>query len=370
MLNREIKKKMRQVFVFLMCTLCMIGCAQNDKKSMTLKGTAAAGTEELLLFNFNERKMVDTIKVSDGKFECSVPRTSDDVFYGIVNRGYTQTVVFVSDGDMVTIDMTKETTEGTPLNDTLTVFNKRLKALSDKYAAMYKQYSASNDNTEKAQLKKKMAGYGDDISAIVCATVDYNKTNCLPAYLLLRNMTNIDFEKLRGYLSKENSGYAYFKHPIFTDVMMYVTEMMPQMEHIGKKFTDVTGRDFEGKEHRLSEYVGKGDYVLVDFWASWCGPCMKEMPNVKACWERYRSKGFNVVGISLDNNANSWKAAVERGGYNWPQMSDLKGWQSEAAATYNVRSIPWNFLCDGEGKILKVGLRGSELEQVLSMIYE
>lgn len=348
----------------------MMGCAQTDKKIMTLSGTTADGTEKYLLVNFNERKVVDTIKVDGGKFECSVARPSDDVFYGIFNMKTSQAVVFVSDGDAVSVDMTKGVTSGTPLNDTLAVCASRLKSLSEQYAVIYQKYSESNDSIERVALKKKMSGYGEDLTKIVCSVVDNNLNSCLPAYLLAQNIFDIDFEKLRGYLNESNKDKAYMKHPLMRDVMMYVEEMLPMMEMIGKKFIDVKGQDLNGKEHLLSEYVGKGNYVLVDFWASWCGPCMKEMPNVKACWERYRSKGFNVVGVSLDNDKNKWKSAVERGKYEWPHISDLKGWQSDAAAAYNVRSIPWNCLCDEEGKIVKVALRGQELERVLSMIYQ
>ena len=141
--------------------------------------------------------------------------------------------------------------------------------------------------------------------------------------------------------------------------------MSPWAHLIGKKFIDVTQPDMKGKAHKLSEYCGKGKYVLVDFWASWCGPCMNEMPNVKACWEKYRSKGFTVVGISLDRNAAAWKGAVTKGGYAWTHLSDLKHFENSAAQTYNVQYIPWNFLVDPKGKIIAVELTGANLESTL-----
>lgn len=133
----------------------------------------------------------------------------------------------------------------------------------------------------------------------------------------------------------------------------------------GQPFADLTMNDMEGKSVSLSDWAGKGKYVLVDFWASWCAPCRQEMPNVKANYEKYKSKGFEVIGVSFDSRANDWKAAVGQMGLEWPQMSDLKGWESEGAKVYGIKSIPANVLLDGEGKIVGVDLRGEALGQRL-----
>jgi len=112
----------------------------------------------------------------------------------------------------------------------------------------------------------------------------------------------------------------------------------------------------------------RGKYVLVDFWASWCGPCRKENPNVVAAYSKYHPKGLEIVSISLDNNKNSWIKAIRADGLEWMHVSDLKGWKNAAAAKYGVKLIPQNFLLDKDGKIIARNLRGSALDKRLSEI--
>ena len=109
----------------------------------------------------------------------------------------------------------------------------------------------------------------------------------------------------------------------------------------------------------------RGKVVLIDFWASWCGPCRKENPNVKIIYDKYKDKGFEIYGVSLDNNGDQWKAAIAKDGLGWKHVSDLGGWKSSAAQLYQVHSIPQTFLLDKEGRIVKSGFRSHELETLL-----
>ncbi len=132
----------------------------------------------------------------------------------------------------------------------------------------------------------------------------------------------------------------------------------------GGEAPEINLGDLDGKKLALSSFRGK--IVLVDFWASWCGPCRKEMPNVKAVYEKYKSKGFEIYGVSLDKDREAWVQAVQKDGIRWPQVSDLQLWDCVAAKAYNVQSIPYTVLLDKEGKIIAKGLRGVELERKLA----
>lgn len=137
-----------------------------------------------------------------------------------------------------------------------------------------------------------------------------------------------------------------------------------------KRFTDVGGlRDMKGKQHRLSDYVGKGNYVLVDVWASWCGPCMREMPEVKECYKKYKRKGFTIVGVSLDDKDRAWKDCIKNNRMNWIHLTDYKGWYSTIVNTYRIQGIPYNFLCDPRGNIIAENLHRGELEMALKEVY-
>jgi thiol-disulfide isomerase/thioredoxin len=136
----------------------------------------------------------------------------------------------------------------------------------------------------------------------------------------------------------------------------------------GKLAPDFTENKIDGKAMKLSDLKGK--VVLLDFWASWCGPCRKENPNVVKLYQKYNKDGFTVMSVSLDQDKAKWQSAITADGLIWPNhVSDLKGWASAAGRIYQVTGIPFTVLIDQEGKIIKTNLRGEALEMELQQIF-
>ncbi|RMG85657.1 MAG: TlpA family protein disulfide reductase [Bacteroidetes bacterium] len=181
---------------------------------------------------------------------------------------------------------------------------------------------------------------------------------------------------LAGLQSKNHPNYMYFAKKFIdkykaTDMLSCV-EVQRQMRsvqsnQIGGEAPDFTMKTPDGEDLSLSDLRGK--YVLIDFWASWCGPCRRENPNVVAMYEKYKDKEFEILSVSLDKQKDRWLQAIEKDGLTWRHVSDLKGWQNEAAKTYGVRSIPHTVLVDKEGRIIARNLRGPNLEAKLKEIF-
>jgi thiol-disulfide isomerase/thioredoxin len=180
---------------------------------------------------------------------------------------------------------------------------------------------------------------------------------------LIRGIIQQDQEYARTLAEQYAREFPTSKYSKF-----FIDNIPKGMPKVGDIPPDIKMKDTTGKA--ISLHSLKGKVVLLDFWASWCGPCRMENPNVVSAYKKYKDKGFTVFSVSLDDNRNKWAAAIKKDGLIWENhVSDLKGWGSDAAKLYGIRGIPAAFLLDKSGKIVATNLRGAELDKALEKLF-
>ena len=254
-----------------------------------------------------------------------------------------------------------------PYQPLMDAFDKQADNVLKEYRAIQQKDPNGELPESKAKAKilsDRLDSIGNEQLKLIKEIIRDNQDSDLPVKYIKDAMYQFSYEELKAALNPKAS---YYRHPdldIPKKLLAGYEKRKP-----GIQYHELEMQDVDGKPVKLSQWVGTGNYVLVDFWASWCGPCRREMPFVVTAYEQYHSKGFDVVGVSFDQKKGAWGNAIQQLGMRWHQMSDLKGWKCSASALYGVSSIPSNVLVDPTGKIVAMDLRGETLLGKLKEIY-
>lgn len=320
---------------------------------------------------WNGKDNTDSAKVKAGKFSISGKGVEPNMFWltKANNINHQPNAIFFVDGGKTTIDINLDSiafakiTGGQTQKDYLE-YSALMRDFSAKQQSMVQNYNEARAKGDATTMNQISGDYQNLEGLFKQSIEDFVKTHpksAVSGYAIYfnyqgPNVKGEELEKLVGLLDK-----SFLK----TKYGELAQEKLVQLRGttIGYPAINFSQASPEGKMIKLSDFKGK--YVLVDFWASWCGPCRAENPNVVNAYQKYKDKGFTVFGVALDSNKDAWLKAIEKDNLTWPQVSDLKGWANEAAKLYGITSIPQNLLLDKDGKIVAKNLRGPDLDAAL-----
>ena len=334
-----------------------------------VSGTYASDGKTVYLIDELTEQKIDSTVARDGKF--SFTGTADkDALMAIQAKNSNWKMQFFNDGTSVSINLGDSTLKGSRQNERLAELVVQMDLPRKRFSDMTDHLSEAEIEAHEDEISDAMNKMFGEMNDIALKAFNEERHSMIPVafagFYFLENGVEA-YDELVGQ-QVVFAGHPYLKKMRDEVEAMTKPKDGPKMAFVGQQFTDLEMADPDGKMHKISELVGDGKYVLVDFWASWCGPCRAEMPNVLEAYNLYHDKGFEVIGVSFDQKKEAWVKAIGQLKMPWLQISDLKGWECAAAPVYKIDGIPDNILIDPQGKIIDRGLRGKALHTRLEKL--
>jgi peroxiredoxin len=384
---------MKRILFSVSLLVSLIACNQKEESgTFTVNGNLKNIDNqkiylEQLFFSEKNPEVLDTADIKDGKFTIA-SKASEEGLYRLRFEKQEIGYIFINDKSIIDFkadvkDITLQSPDfNTPANKAFKSFivgvDSKQKGLTNLSAEID---SLKNIKKNDSAVQAKTLQLNTEISSFknyIIKAIDI-ETDPVVAMFALGYTRGIEPSELKTVVP--NLAKRFPKHTGVTGIIAQYNQMMAKKDEpiapkaapqasgkiaVGYAAPDFTMADTEGKQISLSSFKGK--YVLLDFWASWCGPCRGENPNVVANYNKYKTKNFTILGVSLDEDKTAWLGAIKKDNLTWTHLSDLKGWSNAVAKIYGVESIPFNALLDPTGKIIATDLRNEELGKKLGEI--